>query len=53
MKKILILILFLINMLTIGTFRSQKYAVKNDMHEQPKIIWYLPKRDEEIEYWMQ
>ena len=53
MRKILILIVFLMNILTMDTFRFQKYAAKNTMYEQPKIRYYLPKRDEEIEYWMQ
>ena len=53
MKRILMLILLLVNIFTMSTFRLQKHAVKDYLHEQPKIVWYLPKRDEEIEYWMQ
>lgn len=51
MKKILIFILLVLNA---AAFIGVKPSKKIDIEpiESPHIIWYLPKRDEEVEYWM-
>ena len=52
MKKILILTLLPLVSIVCGYIQPTKHAATNIVHEQPKVVHYLPKRDEEIEYWM-
>ena len=52
MKKILILTLLPLVSVVYGYIKPTKHAVTDIVYEQSKVVHYLPKRDEEIEYWM-
>ena len=52
MKKILILTLLPLVSIVCGYAYTTKHAATDIIYEQPKAVHYLPKRDEEIEYWM-
>jgi hypothetical protein len=52
MKKIMILTLLPLVSIVCGCIKPTKNAAPEVVYEQPKVVHYLPKRDEEIEYWM-
>ena len=54
MKKIvsIILVLILCVTLIVGRPKLNPAAAAHESIDLPNIVYYLPKRDEELEYWL-